>query len=120
MRVGMQTRAEMSSKSTGRCYAQYTAQALRLPPDERRMPVQGTMLWFNEVKDFGVIETDEDGRFEVCGEDFEPGHKPVGRCKGTPVTFTASGEIEQRRALEVSVIPERDTRRARSHRRGAG
>lgn len=80
--------------------------------------MQGTMLWFNDVKDLGVIETEEDGRFDVFGEDFEPGHKPVGRCKGTPVTFTAADDDEQRRALHVSVVPEPITKRARSHRRG--
>ncbi len=78
------------------------------------------MLWFNEVKDLGVIETVDQGRFDVHGNDFESGHKPVGRCKGTPVTFTASEDPEQRRALMVSVVPEPNPRRARSHRRGAG
>lgn len=82
--------------------------------------VQGTMLWFNEVKNLGVIETEADGRFDVHGDDFASGDKPVGRCKGMPVSFTASDEPDERRALRVSVIPEQDTKRARSHRRGAG
>jgi hypothetical protein len=72
----------------------------------------GKMLWFNEEKHLGAIETDEGERLTVREEDFVPGHVPVGRCSGIPVVF----EVVAERAVNVSVPPEGDVRRARQRR----
>ncbi len=77
----------------------------------------GTMLWFNEVKNLGVIETEE-GRVSVHGDDFLPGQAPVGRCKGLAVSFDVAGEQPELRAVQVTVVPEVVGNRARHHRRG--
>jgi cold shock CspA family protein len=73
--------------------------------------VLGKMLWFNEEKHLGVIETDEGERLTVRAEDFAGGH-PVGRCAGLPVTF----EIHDGAAVNVAMNPEGDIRRARQRR----
>lgn len=75
------------------------------------------MLWFNEVKNLGVIETEE-GRVPVHGDDFLPGQAPVGRCKGLAVSFTVADDQPALRAVHVSVVPEVVGNRARHHRRG--
>jgi hypothetical protein len=75
------------------------------------------MLWFNEVKNCGVIETDE-GRLPVHGDDFLPGQAPVGRCKGIAVSFVLAGDELARKAVEVSVVPPAVGNRARHRRRG--
>jgi hypothetical protein len=74
--------------------------------------VTGKMLWFNETKHVGVIETDAGARLSVRGEHFVPGQIPVGRCAGVLVTFDVEGES----AFDVSVRPETDVRRARRRR----
>jgi len=42
--------------------------------------VNGTMLWFDEAKDFGFILTEEGERISVHRSGFLPGETPVGRC----------------------------------------
>jgi cold shock CspA family protein len=75
------------------------------------------MLWFNDVKNLGVIET-EDGQLPVHGDDFLPGQAPVGRCKGLAVSFSVAGDEPERKAVEVSVVPAVVGNRARHRRRG--
>jgi cold shock CspA family protein len=75
------------------------------------------MLWFNDVKNLGVIET-EDGQLPVHGDDFLPGQAPVGRCKGLAVSFTVVGDEPERKAVGVCVVPEVVGNRARHRRRG--
>lgn len=77
------------------------------------------MLWFNEVKNLGVIVT-EDGQLPVHGDDFLPGQAPVGRCKGLVVSFTVAEDAAERRAVGVSVVPEFVGNRARPRHRGMG
>jgi hypothetical protein len=74
--------------------------------------MQGTMLWFNEVKDLGVIASEDGERLPVQGVGFA-GPKPEGRCMGTPVTFRIAGEEEARTAVDVTLTPEVIPRRAR-------
>jgi hypothetical protein len=76
--------------------------------------MRGTMLWFNGVKDLGVLQTDAGERLDVPGTAFGVGEKPVGRCSGRPVEFAcAAGGVS-----EVRFVPEGSVRRARlRHRR---
>ena len=81
--------------------------------------MEGTMLWFNEVKNLGVIETG-DGKLPVHGADFLPGQAPVGRCKGLAVSFTVADDQPEPRAVQGSVVPEVVGNRARPRHRGMG
>ena len=77
--------------------------------------MRGTMLWFNEVKDVGLISTDEGERIHVAGEAFIDGARPQGRCAGIAVTYRlseAEGEGEPQ-AREVAIVQETASRRAR-------
>src|SRR3954452_11703245 len=54
----------------------------------------GTMLWFNEEKGYGFIQSEDDERVYVAATGFEASKPPEGRCAGRPVTFeldTAEG-----------------------------
>jgi hypothetical protein len=73
------------------------------------------MLWFNEVKDCGLIEADTGERVPVAGSAFVAGHAPVGRCKGLVVEFTLRGDEQALTAAEVSQVPVVDVRRVRPH-----
>lgn len=75
--------------------------------------MRGTMLWFNETKDFGFITTEEGERLYVHGTGFAAGARPQGRCAGTVVSFHVAEVGEERKAEEVSVVPEVAPRRAR-------
>lgn len=81
--------------------------------------MQGTMLWFNCEKGYGVITTDDDEKLQVAESGFLPGHKVAPRCKGRLVSFELEGEGEAARAVNVAFLPEPDPRRARMrHGRG--
>jgi cold shock CspA family protein len=75
--------------------------------------MRGTMLWFNEVKDLGVITTEEGDGVRVLGADFTNGERPKRRCAGTEVRFGVIGQGDARRATDVSFVPEIAPRRAR-------
>jgi cold shock CspA family protein len=75
------------------------------------------MLWFNEEKDYGFIETDEGERLYLHGSGFEDGVRLQGPCAGTIVEFTIEDGAEPRRAARVRVVPDVAPRRAR--RRGS-
>jgi cold shock CspA family protein len=75
--------------------------------------MNGTMLWFNGVKDFGEITTDEGERVPVLGTGFAQGERPAARCAGSPVTFRIVEHDDQRHADEVRFIAEIAPRRAR-------
>ena len=70
--------------------------------------VLGKMLWFNEEKNVGAIESDDGERFSVLRDDFVDG-APVGRCAGSPVTFDSDGS----NAVNVRIRVDADVRRAR-------
>ena len=75
--------------------------------------MRGTMLWFNQVKDLGVITTEAGEGIRVYGPDFADGERPAGRCAGAAVTFGVMEQDEERKATLVSFVPEVAPRRAR-------
>jgi cold shock CspA family protein len=81
--------------------------------------MQGTMLWFNEVKDCGVILTEEGERLSVPGDGFAGGMRPKGRCAKAAVSFEVVETKGERTANEVVLVPEASQRRARLRRRAA-
>jgi cold shock CspA family protein len=76
------------------------------------------MLWFNNEKGHGFIETAAGDRLRVEGSGFRNG-PPEGRCAGMPVTFQVTGDGEAARALDVAFPEDAPPRRARI-RRSAG
>jgi cold shock CspA family protein len=80
--------------------------------------MRGTMLWFNEEKDYGFISTEEGERLYIHGTGFEGGIHPEGRCAGLEVTFEVIDDGGVRKAVEGVLVPEAATRRAR-RRHGA-
>ena len=76
--------------------------------------MQGELLWFNEERQDGLIAADDGSRVVVLGTGFAPGHQPVGRCAGTPVTFELVHEDGEPRAVGVTVDDIAPSRRARS------
>ena len=79
------------------------------------------MLWFNEVKDFGFISTDERERLYVHGSAFAGGIRPKGRCAGAVVDFRVTGAEGEagRKAEEVVLVPDVAPRRARLRHGGS-
>jgi cold shock CspA family protein len=75
--------------------------------------MHGTMLWFNQVKDLGVIAPEGGEGLRVYGSDFAEGERPTGRCAGAAVTFRVTEQDEERKATDVSFVPEVAPRRAR-------
>ncbi|MDQ2969151.1 MAG: hypothetical protein M3R37_12645 [Actinomycetota bacterium] len=80
--------------------------------------ISGDMLWFNNEKGHGFIETAAGDRLRVEGSGFRNG-PPEGRCAGMAVTFQVTGEGEAARALDVAFPEDAPPRRARI-RRSAG
>ena len=79
---------------------------------ENRVGTRGTMLWFNEAKDFGALRTSEGDRVDVPGTAFLPGHKPLGRCAGRAVEF----EHVDGRVSALAFVEDLIPRRARLRR----
>jgi hypothetical protein len=75
--------------------------------------MRGELLWFNETRQDGLIETEDGARLPVFGPDFADGAVPVGRCAGTPVTFEVQTVDGEDRAVLVRTILEGPVRRAR-------
>lgn len=80
--------------------------------------MNGTMLWFDEAKDFGFILTDDGERLYVHRSGFLPGECPVGRCARRPVQLRISEQDGKRIAVDVSMSREEVHGRAR--RRSSG
>jgi cold shock CspA family protein len=79
-------------------------------------PERGKMLWFNEEKDHGFIQTDDEERLYVHGSGFEGGVRLQGPCAGMVVEFMIEDEADGRQAQRVRVVPDIAPRRARRHR----
>jgi cold shock CspA family protein len=75
--------------------------------------MRGKMLWFNEVKDLGVVVTDEGDRLSVRGSGFAGGERPRGRCAEAVVTFEISASGGGEEAEDVVFVKEASPRRAR-------
>jgi cold shock CspA family protein len=80
--------------------------------------ISGDMLWFNNEKGHGFIETATGDRLRVEGSGFRNG-PPEGRCAGMAVTFHVTGDGEAARAHDVAFPEDAAPRRARI-RRSAG
>jgi cold shock CspA family protein len=80
--------------------------------------MNGDMLWFNNEKGYGFIETAGGERLRVEGRDFRNG-PPEGRVAGMAVTFQVNGDGEEARAEDVVFPDDAAPRRARI-RRSAG
>jgi len=76
------------------------------------------MLWFNEVKNFGFILTEEGERLQVPGRGFVGGAGPKGRCAQAVVSFEVTETAGGREAEEVAFVPEVSPRRARLRHKG--
>lgn len=76
--------------------------------------MEGTMIWFNPAKRHGFIQTDEGERLRVDETGFEAGNVLDDRCGGTRVRFNRSiTELNEARAVNVTVVPLVEGRRAR-------
>jgi hypothetical protein len=75
--------------------------------------MNGTMLWFNEAKDYGFILTDEGERLYVDRDGFVGRAAPVGRCAQLPVALSVGERDGQRIAVDVSLVVQVAPRRAR-------
>ena len=75
--------------------------------------MNGTMLWFNEAKDYGFILTDEGERLYVDRDGFVGRAAPVGRCAHLPVELRVGERDGQRVAVNVSLVVQEAPRRAR-------
>ena len=75
--------------------------------------VKGTMLWFDEAKDYGFVLTDEGERLRVDRDGFVDGAAPVGRCARRPVKLSVRERDGERIAVDVSLVAEESPRRAR-------
>jgi hypothetical protein len=78
--------------------------------------VNGTMLWFDEAKDYGFILTDAGERLYVDRDGFVDRAAPVGRCARLPVRLSVAERDGARIAIEVSLVPEQSHGRARRRR----
>jgi hypothetical protein len=77
--------------------------------------VNGAMLWFHEEKGYGFILTDEGERLYVDRDGFANGIAPVGRCAKLPVELRVEERDGRRVAVDVALVQEQPTRRARRH-----
>ncbi len=76
--------------------------------------MEGTMIWFNPAKRHGFIRTDDGERLRVDETGFEAGLALGDGCRGTRVSFQRSlPELDDARAVNVSVLPLMAARRAR-------
>ena len=83
--------------------------------------MRGQMLWFNNERGDGFIQTDEGERLFVDRSGFLPGLAPTGRCAGKHVSFRrepAGGEHDHH-AVGVVLLEELSPRRARLRRPNA-
>ena len=72
----------------------------------------GKMLWFNEKKGHGFIETDDGERLYVAASGFEDA-PPEGPCAGRIVAFRVTEGPDGRRAEAARLVEEIAPRRAR-------
>jgi hypothetical protein len=80
--------------------------------------MQGTMIWFNPAKRHGFIRTDDGERLRVDEGGLGPGLVLEDGCRGTRVGFERVGaELDDARAVNVTVLPLMPERRARSRGR---
>jgi hypothetical protein len=79
--------------------------------------MHGKMLWFNEVRDDGLILTEEDERLPALGSGFAQGVRPGRRCAQSPVVFEVRESAGERRAENIAFVEAASPRRARRRNR---
>jgi hypothetical protein len=94
-------------------YEKYGAEDARYPDETKRKLMRGTMLWFNEEKDLGLILTEEGERLPVRGSGFAGGLRPKGRCARAVVAYEVLETQGAAEANEVVLVPDEDFPRAR-------
>ncbi len=77
------------------------------------------LVWFNEVKDVGVLLTEEGERLPVSGSGFAGGLRPKGRCARAVVSYEVREIAGASEANEVAMVADEDCRRARRRRMSA-
>ncbi len=77
--------------------------------------MRGQMLWFNEAKGYGLIETGTGERVYVHQSGFLPGEVTVGRCKGLEVDSPLGSDAGEDVATGVPRSPKIDQRRTTRH-----
>jgi cold shock CspA family protein len=75
--------------------------------------MDGTMLWFNVEKGYGLICTEDEERLEVGRSAFLVGHEPEPRCGGREVSFDREADDDGARAVNVCFVVRAEPRRAR-------
>ncbi len=75
--------------------------------------MNGTILWFNQVKDLGVVTAEDGERLAILGTGFASGERPQSRCVGAVVTFDVAQRGEERHAENARFVAEVAPRRAR-------
>jgi cold shock CspA family protein len=80
--------------------------------------MNGALLWFNEHKSIGMIETDDGDRVPVARAAFVHRDAPVGRCAGTRVAFDVGHDGERQVAVNVVRVSTDAPPRARRRRTG--
>jgi cold shock CspA family protein len=75
--------------------------------------MKGTMLWFDEAKDYGFVLSGDGERLYVDRDGFVDGAAPVGRCAGRPVNLSVVERDGEKVAVDVSLVTEESPRRAR-------
>jgi len=82
--------------------------------------MRGKMIWFNEVKDYGFIMTDDGERLSVLGTGFAEGARPEGRCAEMIVAFEVDDSSGTRQAEKVVFVPYVTPHRPRIRGGGGG
>ena len=75
--------------------------------------MQGTMLWFNDDKGYGFIQTEHEERLYVARSGFQADYGPMHRCKGREVSFDRLVAEGDTRAINVEFVERLPQRRAR-------
>lgn len=78
--------------------------------------MRGSMLWFNEEKEYGFIEAEDGERVYVHRNGFVEGAAPVGRCAGRAVDFERVTNELGVSATGVSFVDDLNGPRARPRR----
>lgn len=93
-------------------YEKYGAEDAKYPA-EKKPALRGTMLWFNEAKDRGLILTEEGERLPVSGSGFAGGMRPKGRCARAVVAYEVRENGGDPEAHGIVLVPDESSLRAR-------
>lgn len=80
--------------------------------------MRGTLLWFSDTKDQGMLTTEDGDRIPVPGHAFCGDRGEAGRRRGLPVRYELASNGSEPSVASVSLLPSVEPRRARRHSRG--